>query len=121
MATAIAAGGHHSCSLRADGAVVCWGYNIYGQLGLGSSVDVGCGGTCGSVGTAADLGAGAARAAFDLSSVHSSPPPPKLNPLLQVPSTASALNPLPIGGGLAFTSAMGPGLWRYARNVAHNR
>lgn len=35
-ATAIAVGMHHSCGLHADGAVSCWGYNLYGQLGDGT-------------------------------------------------------------------------------------
>ncbi len=30
-ATAIANGGFHSCDIRADQAIVCWGYNSYGQ------------------------------------------------------------------------------------------
>ena len=30
-ATAIANGGFHSCDIRADQAIVCWGYNTYGQ------------------------------------------------------------------------------------------
>jgi alpha-tubulin suppressor-like RCC1 family protein len=29
----LALGGAHSCALREDGRVLCWGYNIYGQLG----------------------------------------------------------------------------------------
>ena len=28
---AVAAGGHHSCGVKADGSVACWGYNTYGQ------------------------------------------------------------------------------------------
>ena len=30
-ATAIASGGFHSCAIRADQAIDCWGYNTYGQ------------------------------------------------------------------------------------------
>lgn len=34
---ALANGGGHSCVLRADGGVRCWGYNASGQLGDGTS------------------------------------------------------------------------------------
>ena len=33
--TAIAAGGYHACAIAARGAVHCWGWNDYGQLGEG--------------------------------------------------------------------------------------
>jgi alpha-tubulin suppressor-like RCC1 family protein len=33
----LTAGGQHTCALRYDGAVRCWGFNGYGQLGLGTS------------------------------------------------------------------------------------
>jgi alpha-tubulin suppressor-like RCC1 family protein len=32
----VAAGGNHSCALRSDGEVWCWGANIWGELGDGS-------------------------------------------------------------------------------------
>ncbi len=32
-ATAIATGERHTCALRADGTIACWGYNSHGQLG----------------------------------------------------------------------------------------
>ena len=36
-ATAISAGHEHSCALHRTGAISCWGYNWYGQLGNGQS------------------------------------------------------------------------------------
>ena len=35
-ASAVAAGGEHTCALFADGAVKCWGGAFYGQTGLGA-------------------------------------------------------------------------------------
>jgi len=37
--TAIAAGGLHTLALKSDGSVWAWGYNNYGQLGDGSTLD----------------------------------------------------------------------------------
>ena len=36
-AAALAVGEYHSCALLDDGSVKCWGYNGYGQLGLGDT------------------------------------------------------------------------------------
>jgi alpha-tubulin suppressor-like RCC1 family protein len=36
--SAIAAGGRHTCALKNDGSVVCWGQNVSGELGNGSMV-----------------------------------------------------------------------------------
>lgn len=56
-ATAVAATSAGACALLDGGDVRCWGYNIVGQLGLGSGATVGDDETPGSVGTV-DLGAG---------------------------------------------------------------
>eukprot|EP00004_Rigifila_ramosa_P014258 TRINITY_DN322_c0_g1_i1.p1 TRINITY_DN322_c0_g1~~TRINITY_DN322_c0_g1_i1.p1 ORF type:complete len:2118 (-),score=348.64 TRINITY_DN322_c0_g1_i1:14-5707(-) len=45
----ITAGSIHVCILSAAGAGVCWGGNSVGQLGIGSTQSVGCGGGCGAM------------------------------------------------------------------------
>lgn len=38
---AIDAGNHHTCVVTIDGAVKCWGWNMWGQLGIGQSGNTG--------------------------------------------------------------------------------
>lgn len=37
----VATGSSHSCALMQDGAVRCWGFNLFGQLGLGNTTMLG--------------------------------------------------------------------------------
>ena len=36
-ATAIAAGGQHTCAILDNGSVKCWGYGAFGELGYGGA------------------------------------------------------------------------------------
>ncbi|MEZ5100269.1 MAG: CARDB domain-containing protein [Thermoleophilia bacterium] len=56
-ATAITAGGLHTCAILDDGAVRCWGNNATGSLGYGDQVDIGDTEAPGSV-APVDLGPG---------------------------------------------------------------
>ena len=37
--TAVAAGFHHTCAVASGGGLWCWGYNGFGELGIGSITD----------------------------------------------------------------------------------
>ena len=37
----VSSGSYHNCVLRTDGQIVCWGQNIYGQLGIGNTTNIG--------------------------------------------------------------------------------
>ena len=37
----LALGQQHTCALRSDGKIVCWGSNSYGQLGIGNTITIG--------------------------------------------------------------------------------
>ena len=39
--TQLDAGDYHSCAVVTSGAIKCWGYNVYGQLGDGTRTDRG--------------------------------------------------------------------------------
>ncbi len=68
-ATAIAAGGDHSCALLDNGTVRCWGRGDSGQLGYGNTDWIGDNETPGSVGPV-DLGMGRTAVAITAGSSH---------------------------------------------------
>ena len=49
-AVAISAGWYHTCAIRDDGQLLCWGYGAYSQLGYPGTASVGDDETPGAVG-----------------------------------------------------------------------
>ena len=68
-AQAIDAGREHTCALLDAGDVRCWGFNGFGQLGIGNTFSIGDDDTPGSV-AAVNLGAGRAAVAISAALEH---------------------------------------------------
>lgn len=47
----ISSGANHSCALFADGTIICWGYNNFGQLGCDSPIGTNAGDDVGEMDT----------------------------------------------------------------------
>ncbi len=70
-ATAIAAGDYHTCALLDNARVKCWGYNFYGQSGLGDQTQRGDGpNEMGDNLPAVNLGAGRSATAITVGDYH---------------------------------------------------
>jgi alpha-tubulin suppressor-like RCC1 family protein len=65
---AIASGGNHTCAIRDVGTLHCWGYNRYGQLGIGSDVNLGDNEQV--TGSGIDLGPGRTAVAVTAGDIH---------------------------------------------------
>ena len=68
-ATALAAGGDHTCAALDDGSVRCWGFGTLGQLGYGNTDTIGDDETPRSAGPV-DLGAGRTATAITTGANH---------------------------------------------------
>ena len=70
-ALAISAGSAHTCAVLDNSAVKCWGFNNHGQLGHGSTSNLGdAGSEMGDNLTAIDLGSGRTALAISAGSTH---------------------------------------------------
>ena len=68
-ATAITAGGNHTCALLDDGVVRCWGLGEFGQLGNGGTASIGDGEDPGAA-NPVNLGAGQTATAVTAGAFH---------------------------------------------------
>eukprot|EP01033_Poteriospumella_lacustris_P019924 gene19924-gene20360 len=57
----IALGFYHSCAVSSQKGLMCWGYNEYGQLGIGTTTDTNTAGVVLPSGSIADLAAGSSH------------------------------------------------------------
>jgi alpha-tubulin suppressor-like RCC1 family protein len=73
LAQMVAVGAGHSCALLANGTVRCWGAGIFGELGLGSTANIGDDELPSASGTAGLVGFPSGRTAVSLTvgQVHS--------------------------------------------------
>ena len=97
---AIAAGWGSSCALLDNGAVKCWGYNAYGQLGLGDTTNRGdLLGEMGDHLPAVDLGAGNTATAI-ATSYHTCAAPNEMGDNLPIVSlgTGRTAQAIAVGG-----------------------
>ena len=70
-ATSITTGSYHSCAILDNGSVKCWGDNGYGQLGIGSTYDMGDGADeMGDNLATVDLGTGRTAIQIEAGSYH---------------------------------------------------
>ncbi|MCA1835529.1 MAG: hypothetical protein LC721_04005, partial [Actinobacteria bacterium] len=117
-------GGGHTCAVASSGAAYCWGYNGYGQLGLGSNV----GPESCNVGSPTDnpcsktplaVSGGLAFSSLGTGSGYTCALSPGGTPYcwgynfagqLGNATTANSSTPVPVSGSLAF-SALSIGLW----------